>query len=215
MISYFLSKYIWGSREQQRQRAALGALCDETGLSLVESNGLKPDRVLGEVNGWYLSVNYHQVFFGLGGGQNLTQIAVYYAQTMDFDFMISYGRSMRDTKMKRLAFQTVGPEIENNYFMKTSDESKFLEFLGHNSSRDLLRSKIPVRLAVGEDKGMGHSELYYHATSFIYDPQMLKSMVENLVATADHMRNIGLAQPARTGWVEQNIFEVIEKGKEP
>ena len=49
MVSYFLSKYIWGSGEQKRQRTALSALCDEMGLNLVKARGLRPDRVIGAV----------------------------------------------------------------------------------------------------------------------------------------------------------------------
>lgn len=214
MLSYLLSKYIWGSREQQRQRTALGMLCDEMGLSLVESSGLRPDRAVGKVNEWYLSVNYHQVFIGFGGAQNLTQFAVYYDQPREFNFMIGYGRSVLDPKRRRLSFQTAGSEIENHYYMKTNDESTFRQFLGHTSSRDLLRSKVPVRLLAGEDKGMGHSEFSYHVTSFIYDPEVLKSIVENLLGTVDHMRDIGLAEAASASWLEQNIFDVIKKGEE-
>ena len=210
MVSYFLSKYVWGSGEQKRQREALSALCDELSLNLEEARGLKPDRVFGEVSGWYFSVAYHQVFIGLGGAQNLTQFAAYYSQPTDFTFAINYGRSMRDPKRKRLAFQTIGPEIENNYYMKTNDESTLRQFLGHASSRDLLRPKVPVKLLCGENRGMGHSELYYHVTNFIYDPKMLKSIIENLVDTLNHMRQIGLAKAASATWLEQKMFEPIE-----
>ena len=194
MVSYFLSKYVWGSGEQQRQRTALSALCDEMGLNLVRARGLKPDYVIGVVNGWFVSVGYHQVFIGIGGAQNLTQFTAYYAQPIDFNFIINHGRSWRHPKRKRLAFQTSGPEIENNYYMQTNDESVFRQFLGHTSWRELLRSKVPVSLRVGGNKGSDQSELYYHVTTFVYEPQMLKSYLENLVDTLDYMRKIGLAE---------------------
>ena len=213
MVSYFLSRYIWGSGEQQRQRTALSALCDELGLNLVRSRGLKPDRVIGRVNGWYVSVSYYQVFIGFGGAQNLTQFSVYYAQPIEFNFIINYGRYWREPKRKRLAFQTGGPEIENNYYMKTNDESKFQQFVGHASWRNLLRSSVPVRLVCGANMRLGHSELYYHVTNFVYDPQKLKSVIGDLVETLDHMQKIGFAEAAGDWWLERNIFEVIEKGK--
>ena len=214
MVSYLLSKYLWGSGEQQRQRTALSALCDEMGLDLVKARGLRPDRVIGMVNGWYVSVGYYQVFVGLGGSKNLTRFTAYYAQPIDFSFNINYGRSMLDPKKKRLAFQTGGPEIENNYYMKTNDESKFRQFLGHTSWRELLRSKVPVRLLGGEYKSLGHSELYYHVSSFVYDTQQLKSIIENLVETITHMQKIGFAEPVGGEWLEQNIFVPVEKGKD-
>ena len=214
MVSYFLSKYIWGSAEQQRQRTALIALSDELGLNLVKARGLRPDRVLGVVNGWYVSVSYYQVFIGFGGVQNFTQFSAYYAQSIDFDFIIKYGRSLLESKRKRFVYQTEGPEIENNYYMKTNDESKFGQFLRHASWRELLQSKVPVRLVGGTNMGLGHSELYYHSTSFVYDPQMLKSIIEYLVDTLDHMQKIGFAEAAGDKWLEQNIFDLIEKGKD-
>ena len=212
MVSYFLSKYIWGSGEQQRQRTALSALCDEMGLSLVKARGLRPDRVIGVVNGWYVSISYYQVFIGFGGAQNLTQFAAYYAQPIDFNFIINYGWSLLDRKRKRFVYQTEGPEIENNYYIKTNDESKFGQFLRHSAWRELLRSKAPVRLVGGANRGLGHSELYYHVTNFIYDPQKLKSIIEDLVDTLDHMQKIGFAEAAGDRWLEQNIFAPIEKG---
>ena len=173
-----------------------------------------PDRVIGVVNGWYVSVSYYQVFIGLKGAQNFTQFAAYYAQPIDFNFIIQYGWSLFDRKQKRFVFQTGGTEIENNYYMKTNDESKFGQFLRHSAWRELLQSKAPVRLVGGANRGLGHSELYYHVTNFIYDSQKLKSIIEDLVDTLDHMQKIGFAEAAGDKWLEKNIFEPIEKGKE-
>ena len=199
MVSYFLSKYVWGSGEQERQRRALSGLCEELGLSLVESTRLKPDLIVGEFKGWPVSVDYHQVFIGLGGAQNLTRFTVYYWLPVDFRFIIHHGRTWRHPKRKRLAFQSSGSDMENNYHMDTNDESLFRQFLGHESSRELLRSRTPVRLQGGENNGDGYSRLNYHVTNFLYETQALKSNMKSLVDVINHMRDIGLAQAVDAG----------------
>ena len=199
MVSYFLSKYVWGSGEQERQRRALSGLCEELGLSLVESKGLKPDLIVGEFKGWPVSVDYHQVFIGLGGAQNLTRFTVYYWLPVDFRFIIRHGRTWRHPKRKRLAFQSSGSAMENNYHMDTNDESLFRQFLGHESSRELLRSRTPIRLQGGKNNGAGYSRLDYHVTNFLYETQALKSNMKSLVDVINHMRDIGLAQAVDAG----------------
>lgn len=199
MVSYLLSKYVWGSREQERQRGALSGLCEELGLNLVKAKGLKPDQVVGEFKGWPVSVDYHQVFIGLGGAQNLTRFTVYYGLPVDFRFIINHGRTWRHPKRKRLAFQTSGSDMENNYHMDTNDESLFRQFLGHGASRELLRSRMPVRLQGGEHNGDRHSRLDYHVTNFLYETQALKTNLEKLVDVINHMRDVGLAQAVDAG----------------
>ena len=198
MFSYFLSKYVWGSNELERQRGALSGLCEELGLSLVESKGLKPDQVVGKVKSWPVSVDYHQIFIGLGGAQNLTRFTVYYGLTVDFRFIINHGRNWRHPKRKRLAFQTSGSDMENNYHMDTNDEPLFQQLLGSESSRELLRSRVPVRIQGGESYGDGHSRLDYHVANFLYETQALKTNLENLVEVINHMRDIGLSQAVGT-----------------
>lgn len=188
-------------------------LCDEMGLSLVKARGSRPDRAMGEVNGWYVSVSYHEVFLGFGNAQNLTEFSVFYAQPTEFNFIIKYGRSLTESKRKRFVYQREGPEIENNYYLKTSDEADFGKFLKQRSWRNLFASRVPVRLMCGEDKGLGHSELYYHSTSFVYESQKLKTILESMVLLIDHMREIGFADLAGDEWLHQNVLGPIEYGK--
>ena len=168
---------------------------------------------MGEVNGWYVSVSYHEVFLGFGNAQNLTEFAVYYAQPTDFNFIIKFGRSLTESKRKRFVYQKEGPEIKNNYYMNTSDEAKFGQVLKQRAWRNLLASRVPVRLMCGEDKGLGHSELYFHSTSFIYETEKLKTILESMVQITDHMREIGFAELAGDEWLQQNVLGPIDNGK--
>ena len=223
------------TKEQDRQQhTALRALCDELGLNVVKRRWYQCACVMGEVNGWYVSVQY---LLAHGGGylenRHLTVFSAYYAQPTDFRFNIQYRHFQLGEGLnwldRRARVQTESPEIDFNYISKTNDELKFRLLLEHQSWCHLFGSGAPVQLVSGAHNGlssptrlaptapstgMGHSHLYYNVGKFVYDRQRLKSIIESLVDTLDHMQKIGVAEKAYGSWLEHNILEPIEKGKD-
>ena len=163
-------------KKRQGQQTILRALCDELGLNFVKGGLLKPNRVLGEVNGWYVTAYYLKIGgAGIPRDDDFTIVAAYYAKPTDFSFNIQYG------------------DLRNKIW------SGFDRRVG-------IATGIP-------EIGLGNSELYYHTKRTVVDPQILKSTIEYLFESLEHMRKIGVAEAAYGKWLEENMLKPIEKSK--
>ncbi|NBG88841.1 DUF3137 domain-containing protein [Isachenkonia alkalipeptolytica] len=168
----------------KNRKEAWHKVVEEMGFQLVEGGLFKPDKMIGNLHNWTITLDTYTVSTGKSAA-TYTRIRAPYSAKDDFRFKI-YQKGIFSNIGKLLGSQDVEigiPSLDENFIIQGNDEAKMKTLFTHESIQKIIEGQDRIRLEVKEDDGFmgtkfpeGVKQLYFEDYGVIKDEKRLVAL---------------------------------------